>query len=394
MKQSIFFAAVLWLLSLPVAAQSSLEQVLQQVESHNPELQAGGQRALSEKLQARAANNLYDPTATYSHLYGNQEGMGFTGEFILSQSFDFPTAYRQRARWAKARAASLDQGQAALRQQILLQAEELCLDLVWLNQQRQLLEMRRTQAEALAALYEKRLAEGDANFLETNKIQLELLNVKTEVRLNEAARVEKLGQLTSLNGGEPIAFADTLYPERALPASFDQYRAEALAAHAGLRTLREEQQVAQQLVRVNKAQGLPGLELGYRMNPSSGGMRYNGFLVGLSIPLFSNRHQVKQAQAQSRCADLLLSSATSSVEQELSALYQRAQTVESSMEEYRELLDRQNNLQLLNKAVTAGQISLIAYFVDVQSYYQSLQNYLQLQNEYQKALAKLYQYKR
>ena len=64
MKQSIFFAAVLWLLSLPVAAQSSLEQVLQQVESHNPELQAGGQRALSEKLQARAANNLSDPTAT------------------------------------------------------------------------------------------------------------------------------------------------------------------------------------------------------------------------------------------------------------------------------------------------------------------------------------------
>ena len=57
-------------------------------------------------------------------------------------------------------------------------------------------------------------------------------------------------------------------------------------------------------------------------------------------------------------------------------------------------LDRQNNLQLLNKAVIAGQISLIAYFVDVQSYYQSLQNYLQLQNEYQKALAKLYQYKR
>ena len=181
---------------------------------------------------------------------------------------------------------------------------------------------------------------------------------------------------------------------RTLPASFDQYRAEALAAHAGLRTLREEQQVAQQLVRVNKAQGLPGLELGYRMNPSSGGMRYNGFLVGVSIPLFSNRHQVKQAQAQSRCADLLLSSATSSVEQELSALYQRAQTVEFSMAEYRELLDRQNNLQLLNKAVIAGQISLIAYFVDVQSYYQSLQNYLQLQNEYQKALAKLYQYKR
>ena len=48
MKQSIFFAAVLWLLSLPVAAQSSLEQVLQQVESHNPELQAGGQRARSD----------------------------------------------------------------------------------------------------------------------------------------------------------------------------------------------------------------------------------------------------------------------------------------------------------------------------------------------------------
>ena len=57
------------------------------------------------------------------------------------------------------------------------------------------------------------------------------------------------------------------------------------------------------------------------------------------------------------------------------------------------VLRSQNNLALLNKAIQSGQISMIEYFVDVTTYYQSVQNYLQLQNQYQKAMAQLYKYR-
>ena len=146
-------------------------------------------------------------------------------------------------------------------------------------------------------------------------------------------------------------------------------------------------------MKVNKAKGLPSFQLGYRMNPSSGGQRYNGFLVGISIPLFSNRNYVKQAKAQSHYTEMLLESTSFTVENELRRLYDQAVALKHSMDEYEKVLRSQNNLALLNKAIQSGQISMIEYFVDVTTYYQSVQNYLQLQNQYQKAMAQLYKYR-
>ena len=82
-----------------------------------------------------------------------------------------------------------------VRQLILVQAKEACLDLIFLNQQKDLLDIRRENAEQLAVLYQQRLEQGDANILETNKIELELLNVRNEARMNETARVNKLREL-------------------------------------------------------------------------------------------------------------------------------------------------------------------------------------------------------
>ena len=67
--------------------------------------------------------------------------------------------------------------------------------------------------------------------------------------------------------------------------------------------------------------------------------------------------------------------------------------ITASIDEYKDVLKRQNSLVLLNKAIQAGQISMIEYFVDVTTYYQSVQNYLQLQNQYQKVMAQLYKYR-
>ena len=160
-----------------------------------------------------------------------------------------------------------------------------------------------------------------------------------------------------------------------------------------LQTLRSDQTTALRQVSVNKAKGLPGFELGYRMNPASGGERFNGFLVGITIPLFSNRNNVKQAKAQARYTEMQLESASFTVENGLRQLYDQSVSLKKSIDEYKDVLKRQNSLVLLNKAIQAGQISMIEYFVDVTTYYQSVQNYLQLQNQYQKVMAQLYKYR-
>ena len=375
--------------ALSVNGQNSIDAVLRSIEANNKELQANNQLTVSKKLEAKLDNNLPDPSVSYVHQYGNREGMGIQGELVASQSFDFPSVYVQKNKLAKSKAASFDRQGAEFRQQILLQAKEICLDLVLLNQQRALLDQRRQNAEQLAELYAMRLETGDANILETNKIDLELLNAKTEARMNESARIAKLQELATLNGGIAIDFTDTTYMSDGDILSFEELCAEAVTSNPQLLTLKSEQVAARRQLSVNKSKSLPSFELGYRMNTATGGERFNGFLVGISIPLFSNRNNVKQALY----TDLQLESTTTTVESELHQLYNQSVALKTSMDEYNTVLKSQNSLALLNKAIQTGQISMIEYFVDVTTFYQSMQNYMQLQNEYQKVMAQLYKYK-
>ena len=379
--------------ALSVNGQNSIDAVLRSIEANNKELQANNQLTVSKKLEAKLDNNLPDPSVSYVHQYGNREGMGIQGELVASQSFDFPSVYVQKNKLANSKAASFDRQGAEFRQQILLQAKEICLDLVLLNQQRALLDQRRQNAEQLAELYAMRLETGDANILETNKIDLELLNAKTEARMNESARIAKLQELATLNGGIAIDFTDTTYMSDGDILSFEELCAEAVTSNPQLLTLKSEQVAARRQLSVNKSKSLPSFELGYRMNTATGGERFNGFLVGISIPLFSNRNNVKQAKAQALYTDLQLESTTTTVESELHQLYNQSVALKTSMDEYNTVLKSQNSLALLNKAIQTGQISMIEYFVDVTTFYQSMQNYMQLQNEYQKVMAQLYKYK-
>lgn len=392
MKQFILIAT--WVFAvLSVNGQNSIDGVLRSIEANNKDLQANSQLTVSKKLESKLDNNLPDPSVSYVHQYGNREGMGIQGELVASQSFDFPSVYVQKNKLAKSKAVSYDNQGAEFRQQILLQAKGLCLDLVLLNQQKALLDQRRQNAEQLSKLYAMRLQSGDANILETNKIDLELLNAKTEARMNESARIAKLQELATLNGGVAIDFGDTIYSPVNDVFSFEELRSEAITSNPQLLTLKSEQVASQRQLSVNKAKGLPAFELGYRLNTATGGERFNGFLVGVSIPLFSNRNNVRQARAQSLYTDLQLESSTTAVESELHQLYNQSLALKTSMDEYNAVLKSQDNLTLLNKAIQTGQISMIEYFVDVTTLYQSMQNYMQLQNEYQKVMAQLYKYK-
>ena len=149
--KSYIIVAALSVLTGGLSAQTSIEDVLRSVEANNKDLQANSQLLQSQKLEAKLDNNLPDPSVSYSHFWGNKEGMGFTGEFVASQSFDFPSVYVRKHKLTKAKSAGLDRQGMAFRQQILLQVKEVCLDLVLLNQQKNLLDTRLRNAEQLSA---------------------------------------------------------------------------------------------------------------------------------------------------------------------------------------------------------------------------------------------------
>lgn len=398
----IFSAAILAFAGMS-AQTSGIDAVLQQIEANNKELQANSHLISSQKLENKTNNNLPDPTLSYAHLWDSKNSDETVGEMVISQSFDFPTLYATRGKMNRLKTNALDAQATAFRQQILLQAKEVCLDIIMLQRQQALLDERLKNAEELSAMYTRRLETGDANALETNKINLELLNVRTEARMNQTALNNKLKELLVLNGNQPLTpgrpmpgttpDAQTLglteYPAVPLPADFRSLADKLLASDPTLQSLQGESSAARKQISASKQGWLPKLELGYRRNTESG-HPLNGVVVGFSFPLFENRNKVKIAKTQALNIDYQKENAALQASSALWQLYEEAKNLHASMEEYERTFHQQQDLSLLKQALMGGQISMIEYFVEISVVYQSKTNLLQLENQYQKAMAQIY----
>ena len=385
MKKQIITIA----LCFPMWLQAqNIDHVLQSIEQNNKELQSALQLTQAQKMENRTANNLADPTVSYSSFYKNGAGVGHGTEFVASQGFDFPTQYITRNRQADLANEALSKEQLAIRRDILLKAKTLCLDLILLNQEMALMDIRKQNADELEALYTQRLEAGDANVLEVNKIKMERMNVQTEVAQNHAAHRAALQSLLAMNGNLPLEFAETQYPEVKEILDFNTLRDEVMASDLDLQALSFATKAAEKQVSVNKQDWLPKLEAGFRRNTDSE-MSMNGFMVGGSIPLFSNRKKVQIAKAQALSAQLMQENAQLQVENNLMGLFNEMQQLKEAMNTYDVPL-LHKSLDLLKQALKEGQISLIEYFVEAESVYKNLQARMQLENQYQKVMANIY----
>ena len=385
MKKQIITIA----LCLPMWMQAqSIDHVLQSIEQNNKELQSAMQLTKAQKMENRTANNLPDPTVSYSSFYKNGAGPGHGTEFVASQGFDFPTQYITRKNQADLANEALSKEQLAVRRDILLKAKNLCLDLILLNQEKALMDIRKQNADELEALYAKRLEAGDANILEVNKIKMERMNVQTEVAQNHASHRTALQSLLAMNGNLPLEFAETNYPQVKEINDFHILRDEVIASDLDLQAMSYATKAAEKQVSVNKQDWLPKLEAGFRRNTDTE-MSMNGFVVGGSIPLFSNRKKVQIAKAQALSAQLMQDDARLQVENNLMALFNEMQQLKEAMNAY-DMPLLYKSLDLLKEALKEGQISLIEYFVEAESVYKNLQARMQLENQYQKVMASIY----
>lgn len=385
MKRTLFIIA----LFSPLLMQAqSIDHVLKSIEQNNKELQAQKHSADATKMENRAANNLPDPTVSYSSFYSNAAEGGHGTELVASQGFDFPTQYITRNRQATLQNEAVDKQQQAARRDILLNAKNLCLELILLNQEKTLMDIRMKNADELQALYEKRLSTGDANILEVNKIKMERMNVQTEVAQNNAAHRTALQSLLALNGNMPLEFSETTYPSVKAIKDYNLMRDEVIASDLDLQTAVATTLAARKQVSINRQGWLPKLEVGFRRNTDDVAAQ-NGFVVGGSLPLFENRKKVKIAKAQAISAQLMQENAKDQVEASLMSLFNEMQQLKDAMHAYDVPL-MYRSLDLLKQALTEGQISLIEYFVETEGIYKNLQAYMQIENQYQKVMANIY----
>ncbi len=375
--------------SLRAQSMESIDSVLAAVERNNLELRALQQSNEASRLEIQSQNNLQqDISVSYSPFFTRGYDGVSSSELVVSMGFDFPSQYVSRGKSGKLQTQALDMQYALQRRDILLQAQLLCLDLVRLNQEKELLDTRMANADELLALMEKRFAEGGANIIEVNKVKMERMNVRTLAAQNEAARQNALQSLRAMNGNIPVELLAAEYPAASDIVDYDEFYAEVMATDAGILSAEASVDAAAQEIKVNRQNWLPKFEVGYRRNTAMTEASH-GFLVGASLPIFSSRNKTKIAEARHTAAQSELENARLQAETQLQSRYNELQQIRSAVQTYDVPL-MHSTLDALKSAVLAGQMSVIDYYVEADNVYGNLSTYLSLENQYRKLLAEAY----
>lgn len=369
-------------------AADILGDVLKQIAANNLTLQSIAHDNRADVLDLKAANTLAGPSVEYSPFFGNGYSGVAESELVVSQEMEFPTKYAARNKQAQMQQTVGEQLLAKQRRDILLQAQLLCIDIIRLNQTLAMLKERLANSEKLLQMYEKRMEAGDANALELNKVKLDCMEVRTLVNESQGERTALVQQLQQLNGGKPIDVTTTEQPDFPKITDFESYRTLTLATDADVAVAKTALRAADMNLKVQKNEWLPNISLGYRRNTEQG-EAINGVLVGVSFPLYSNSRQMKAARERKESAELQVAQAKHEAVATLRASYEQLQGLQQVID-HSDVKLLQESLTLFAKALQQGEITALAYYVEINSIYEKLQRHIDLHCQSVKLLAELH----
>lgn len=382
------YSLLLLLMGPSAFAQSTIDDVLQRIEQNNSTLKALKQQVEAEKINNKTGIYLNNPEVEFEYLFNSPKGPGSENNLNISQQFDFATISGRRNKLAEQQNVRADLQYKGSRINILAEAKQYLIDYVYYNKQQKQLQVRLDHARTIADVYQKRLAQGDANILEVNKAQLNLAMVEGEISAANVEQTALTAQIKRLNAGENISLEQVNFDFSRLPADFESWFQSAQDKNPTLALAQQDIVVNKQQVQVNKAMGLPNFSAGY-VRESSPGLSLNGFTVGVSIPLWQNKNRVRAAQTAIRAAEENQADVRLQFYNQLHTYYNRAVGLQTTANAYRKSLAANNSVELLRKGLDAGQISLLEYMVELGIYYENVNRTLQAEREYQQAVAQL-----
>lgn len=373
-------------------AQNDIEAIIASVEANNTLLKAAGSGNAATIAEIKAENTVGETSVEYSPFFRKGAGGVVSSELIVSQEFDFPTIYRARGKSVSLRQNALDHEYAVLRRDILLETQKLYYDLLTATEKRCILNERLSAADSLLSICEKRMKAGDATMLEYNKVSIDRMTVMAEAVANngEMERIrlelERLGLtpevLKKLRISQNCSYWDDI--PQPTPYDLEDKGADISCAEATL-------QLAEQDVKISQMEWLPKLTVGYRRNTEYEESAVNGFLIGVSMPLFSNSKKVNAARMRKNAAEQQLESKRRQTENRRRLLQAEASNLRKQLAMYDVSLMRRTLTTLLH-AVNAGELTIAAYYNEADNVYSKLQDRLTIENNYNKIIAELSAY--
>lgn len=368
-------------------APTGLDAILTEIAANNPDL-----KSLAAELEARGADNLAgialaDPEIEFAYLFGPSE-IGRRRDFSVSQSFDFAalTGARRHAVLQENELLALELRTA--RRDILTAARKLICEILARNALIAEYDLRTERAARIEEAYRKGLDSGQFSILDYRKAAVELAEAEGNLEMLEAERHALLAELAVLNGGQTIDISATEFPLSVLPPTFGEWLEQAGDKSSALAYVRAATRLQEARLKLSRSESLPNLSVGY-MSEIVPGEEFRGVKVGISLPLWSAARKTAGARKQLDAAKMAENQAVLQFRIKARALYDNALRLRQAAGKYDTLARMDDSRKNLEKALSAGQISLLDYLNELSFFYKTLELAIDTQRQYQLAVADL-----
>lgn len=373
------------------AMSQTIDEVLNTIELNNNDIKAAKALYEAQTMEVKSQNMLGNTSVAYEKMLGTIKTPDQSDKITVTQELDFPSIYAVRGKVNSEKIKKYQYDYEETRRSVLLQAKELCLDLVMLDKQQKLINERLSNIIRIKALYEKRYESGDVNKLEMNKIILQEMNEKSALAINTNERNRKLKELIKLNAGNEIELEPTEETSPATLPDFTEYSNEATEADMRIKQSVGEYKIATGEYKIARNRWLPSLGISYirEIRPAD---TSNGFEIGVSVPLLNNIRKVKQSKAYKAYTMWQMEKVNTDIKTDINTNYDEARKIWETLNQY-DINLVYENINLLNKSLGARQISMIEYFTEINSLYDTIESYNLLLNSYNKILARMYKFR-
>lgn len=390
-KKIVYISLLIMVYGLNVNAQNSMENILIEVEKNNKAILANKQYWQAKKVSYKSGLNPSNPKVEYEFLSGSPPTAGNQTDIFILQEFDFPTAYIKKNQMANKQIGKIEFEEKRFRQEVLLTTKQLCIDLVYMNKRKIELEKRLKLAQKLHEGFKSKFDNGDANSIEVSKANLLLISLRNELRLNTSNINQSYQKLVELNGGKDIDYSKLIYPITSELPDFNVLEEEIEKQDPVLNSYRQDKEIVQKKIEVNRAMTFPKLEGGYHSQKILG-QSFQGVHLGITIPLWEGKNSVKHQKEQLTFTEFLIDDHTTEHYYEIKQLYGKVQSLELTLKEYEEVLESLSDNVLINKSFELGEISSIDYFTELNYFYNTLDDYLKMEREFYAKHARLFKH--
>lgn len=375
------------------AEAAGFDDIVASLMKRDSQLELSRLQAEASGDALRVSNVLSDPEAEVEYLRSKNGEQKFN--LSVSQSFDWPGVYGARRRQIALEQSGVMLNTEAERIEQRTKYRAALVDIIAANLTIGQMETAVEGCDKLLATLEAEYSRGNVSILDVNKMRIELAGFKLKLAEAKTVREELTGELLSTATGDVSAIAeqcDSLgrFPLVAL-GGMEQYLAVARANDPLLQIAKNQALVAKARRDVAVKGTLPGFSAGYRLS-HEGGELFNGFAVGVSVPLWRASKERKAAASEEVSAAFGEKAEEIRLEKRIESVYKKANGLKETISEYGKALTASDNAGLLKRAYESGAITLTELVLDINYFVEAGVQYVELQRQYYNALVELLRY--